>query len=198
MRRVGALALAVAAVSAQAFNGEFPVNPGTYSVSDLVDVISQYYNSYATVLEIQLSEAEASYPGAYEILTSIYGTDDIPDEYDAAYVSKLAEKMIEVGPTTVVDPDANTDTLDSSGTSTEGESEDASSETSEETAEETSENTDTETQDSDEDVFTLTTDDEENTDEDADTSAAYRCSKPLSVLGSIVLTAALGAALGQF
>ncbi|KAJ2696778.1 hypothetical protein FB645_006099 [Coemansia sp. IMI 203386] len=90
---------------------QFEFNPGTYGSSELFDFLSGYYNSYASIWEGQLTSARASLPGAYAQLTSIFNTDAIPETFDAEFVSNLAKEMVEIGHTTVVDPQINSNTL---------------------------------------------------------------------------------------
>ncbi|KAJ2778850.1 hypothetical protein GGI15_004049, partial [Coemansia interrupta] len=100
----------------QLVNAQFEFNPGTYGSSELYVLISGYYNSYASIWEGQLTSAKASLPGAYMQLTSIFNTDSIPATFDPAFVSQLAKEMVEIGHTTVVDPNVNPSTLQFSPT----------------------------------------------------------------------------------
>ncbi|KAJ1722747.1 hypothetical protein LPJ61_005896, partial [Coemansia biformis] len=111
--RLGALALAIHAASAQ-----YQFNPGTYDEGGLYTILAGNYFSYASIWSAQLEDAKASHPGAYSVLTSIYNTDDIPVTPDAAFISHLASEMIEIGHTTVIDPNVNTSTLTFTGRTT--------------------------------------------------------------------------------
>ncbi|KAJ1642916.1 hypothetical protein LPJ64_005266, partial [Coemansia asiatica] len=83
---------------------QFEFNPGTYGSLELFDILSGYYNSYASIWEAQLTSARASLPGAYAQLTSIFNTNEVPQTFDAEFVSHLAKEMVEIGHITVVDP----------------------------------------------------------------------------------------------
>ncbi|KAJ2718829.1 hypothetical protein GGI07_005560, partial [Coemansia sp. Benny D115] len=95
----------------QLASAQFEFNPGTYGSSELYDFLSGYYNSYASIWEAQITSARASLPGAYSQLTSIFNTDSIPDSFDPVFVSHLVQEMIEMGHTTIVDPQINGNTL---------------------------------------------------------------------------------------
>ncbi|KAJ2000402.1 hypothetical protein GGI04_004164 [Coemansia thaxteri] len=107
---VAALTL-VLALALPAAHAQFQFNPGTYDASQLYIQISGFYNSYASIWSMQLAQAKSSLPGAYAELTSIFNTDDIPDSFDPAFVSHLAQEMVIIGHTTVVDPQIAASTL---------------------------------------------------------------------------------------
>ncbi|KAJ2777184.1 hypothetical protein H4R18_005288, partial [Coemansia javaensis] len=96
-------ALAVAAGAATVASAQYLFNPGTLDSEALFEAISADYYSYAAIWNYQLSDAKASHTGAYAVLTSIYGTDEVPAEFDASFVSRLAGEMESIGETTVVD-----------------------------------------------------------------------------------------------
>ncbi|KAJ1943407.1 hypothetical protein GGF37_002663, partial [Kickxella alabastrina] len=103
--------IATLAIIAQTASAQFEFNPGTYSSSELFDIISGYYVSYASIWEGQLTSARASLPGAYMQLTSIFNTDQIPESFNPAFVSKLVQELVEIGHTTVVDAQIDSNTL---------------------------------------------------------------------------------------
>ncbi|KAJ2121383.1 hypothetical protein GGH17_005411, partial [Coemansia sp. RSA 788] len=124
----------------------------------------------------------------------------------------LAEEMIKIGPTTVVDAQINSNTLQFSSTSTKesaaetsasesqnapsssgSDSETADSNASNENNSASNEESSNE-QSSDDDVFTLSN---EESDE-SDTSSAAVNAKQATILGGIVGSLALAAALGYF
>ncbi|KAJ2495668.1 hypothetical protein GGH96_006304 [Coemansia sp. RSA 1972] len=194
------------AVSASA---QFKFDPMGFDSSELEMFLSANYFSYASIWNDQLSQAKASLPGAYSVLTSIYNTDEVPKTYDPAFVENLAEEMIKIGPTTVVDAQVNSNTLQFSSTSTkesaaetsasESHNTSSSSETANSSAS-TQENSSASTEESsgeessDEDVFTLSNEESDG----SDTSSAAVNAKPATVLGGIVGMLALAAALGYF
>ncbi|KAJ2629337.1 hypothetical protein H4R22_003376 [Coemansia sp. RSA 1290] len=182
-----------ALVAAQAANGQFQFNPGTFDASELQLFLSAHYYSYASIWEGQLSEASASLPGAYSILTSIYNTDEIPPTYDADFVSNLAQEMVSIGHTTVVDPQIDSNTLrftpTESGSSGSSEPTQSVSETSD-----SNESTQSASEpQSSEDVFTLSSE-SDNSDTTSDGSSVY--SK--SMCGGLALSMALASALAYF
>ncbi|KAJ2454233.1 hypothetical protein GGF42_003658 [Coemansia sp. RSA 2424] len=109
---VAAALLALPLASAQ-----FQFNPGTYDAAELFIQISGFYTSYAAIWSTQLAQAKSSLPGAYSELTSIFNTDVIPETFDPAFVSHLAQEMVEIGHTTVIDPQIAGSTLVFSRTS---------------------------------------------------------------------------------
>ncbi|KAJ2448577.1 hypothetical protein EV183_005373 [Coemansia sp. RSA 2336] len=196
----------VALVAAQAANGQFQFNPGTFDASELELFLSAHYYSYASIWEGQLSEASASLPGAYAILTSIYNTDEIPQTYNAEFVSNLAEEMVSIGHTTVVDPQVDSNTLrftptesDSSGSSepTHAISETADSSEPTQSISETPDSSEpaqsASDSESDEDVFTLSSD-SDNSDTTSGCSSVY--SK--SMHGVLALSMVLASTLAYF
>ncbi|KAJ2066326.1 hypothetical protein GGH13_005751 [Coemansia sp. S155-1] len=94
-----------------AINAQFQFNPGTYDAAELFIQISGFYTSYASIWSTQLAQAKSSLPGAYSELTSIFNTDSIPESFDPAFVSHLAQEMVEIGHTTVIDPLITASTL---------------------------------------------------------------------------------------
>ncbi|KAJ2520655.1 hypothetical protein H4217_001899 [Coemansia sp. RSA 1939] len=96
---------AVAFAAAQAVGAQFVFDPKTYDSSQLFDLLSGYYEQYAATWENQLTSAKASLPVAYSALTSIFGTDAIPDSFDAEFASHLVSEMLEMGPTTIREPE---------------------------------------------------------------------------------------------
>ncbi|KAJ2135704.1 hypothetical protein IWW43_006020, partial [Coemansia sp. RSA 1935] len=117
----------------------------------------------------------------------------------------LAEEMIKIGPTTVVDAQINSNTLQFSSTSTkesaaetsasESQNAPSSSGSDSETADSSASNEESSNeQSSDDDVFTLSN---EESDE-SDTSSAAVNAKQATILGGIVGSLALAAALGYF
>ncbi|KAJ2094894.1 hypothetical protein GGI09_005155 [Coemansia sp. S100] len=94
-----------------AINAQFQFNPGTYDAAELFIQISGFYTSYASIWSTQLAQAKSSLPGAYAELTSIFNTDSIPESFDPAFVSHLAQEMVEIGHTTVIDPLITASTL---------------------------------------------------------------------------------------
>ncbi|KAJ2860083.1 hypothetical protein GGH94_005727 [Coemansia aciculifera] len=82
-------------------NAQFQFNPGTYDAAELFIQISGFYTSYASIWSTQLAQAKSSLPGAYSELTSIFNTDSIPESFDPAFVSHLAQEMVEIGHTTL-------------------------------------------------------------------------------------------------
>ncbi|KAJ1964540.1 hypothetical protein GGI12_001351 [Dipsacomyces acuminosporus] len=101
----------LAVVAAQAVNAQFKFDPMGYNASELYNFISAKYPAYASAWDKYLSNAKASYTGAYPVLTSFLGAATIPATFDPAFASKLAEKIYSVGPTTIVDPAVNPATL---------------------------------------------------------------------------------------
>ncbi|KAJ2177424.1 hypothetical protein GGF45_003280, partial [Coemansia sp. RSA 551] len=99
-------------------SAQFKFDPMGFDTSELELFLSANYFSYASIWNDQLSQAKASLPGAYSVLTSIYNTDEVPKTYDPDFVENLAEEMIKIGPTTVVDAQINSNTLQFSSTST--------------------------------------------------------------------------------
>ncbi|KAJ2820069.1 hypothetical protein IWW50_005205, partial [Coemansia erecta] len=63
---------------------QFKFDPMSFDTSELELFLSAHYESYAAIWNEQLSDAKASLPGAYSVLTSIYNTDVVPDTYDPA------------------------------------------------------------------------------------------------------------------
>ncbi|KAJ2334301.1 hypothetical protein GGI00_001918 [Coemansia sp. RSA 2681] len=98
-------------------SAQFQFNPGTYDAAELFIQISGFYTSYAAIWSTQLAQAKSSLPGAYSELTSIFNTDVIPETFDPAFVSHLAQEMVEIGHTTVIDPQIAGSTLVFSRTS---------------------------------------------------------------------------------
>ncbi|KAJ2723159.1 hypothetical protein H4S00_002558 [Coemansia sp. D1744] len=208
-------------------SAQFKFDPMGFDTSELELFLSANYFSYASIWNDQLSQAKASLPGAYSVLTSIYNTDEVPKTYDPDFVENLAEEMIKIGPTTVVDAQINSNTLQFSSTSTKesaaetsasesqnapsssgsdsetadsSASNDNSSASNEESSNEESSNEQSSNeessneQSSDDDVFTLSN---EESDE-SDTSSAAVNSKQATILSGIVGSLALAAALGYF
>ncbi|KAJ1965467.1 hypothetical protein GGI12_000738 [Dipsacomyces acuminosporus] len=101
----------LAAVAAQAVNAQFKFDPKGYNASELYNFISAHYPSAEAAWNRYLSNAKASYTGAYPALTSFLGTATIPATFDPVFISNLAEKIYSVGPTTIVDPAVNPATL---------------------------------------------------------------------------------------
>ncbi|KAJ2609059.1 hypothetical protein H4S08_004203 [Coemansia sp. RSA 1365] len=199
MHAVTTLQIITLALTAQVAQAQFQINPGTYDASELYDIISGNYNSYAAIWQDQLSSAKASLPGAYEILTSIYNTDDVPETFDPEFVSDLAEEMVKVGHTTVVDPQVNSNTLifstepagetNGSPESSTEDSIDSESETGKTTPGQEDSSKD---QPSDEDVFTLSNkDSEDDTDNDTGTNGASPNAKPGMLFSDVGLLVAL-------
>ncbi|KAJ2270531.1 hypothetical protein EV176_004276 [Coemansia sp. RSA 451] len=193
-------------------SAQFKFDPMGFDTSELELFLSANYFSYASIWNDQLSQAKASLPGAYSVLTSIYNTDEVPKTYDPDFVENLAEEMIKIGPTTVVDAQINSNTLQFSSTSTKesaaetsasesqnapsssgSDSETADSNASNENNSASNEESSNE-QSSDDDVFTLSN---EESDE-SDTSSAAVNAKQATILGGIVGSLALAAALGYF
>ncbi|KAJ2796524.1 hypothetical protein H4R20_005505 [Coemansia guatemalensis] len=185
MKIVTTLQIAALALATQVAQAQFQINPGTYDASELYDIISGNYNSNAAIWQDQLDSAKASLPGAYSVLTSIYNTDNVPETFDAEFVSNLAEEMIKIGHTTVVDPLVNSNTLVFSTQPTEETSaiseistEDSATSESDVSEESTSGQEDSsEDHSSNEDVFTLSkgdsdSDDDSDDNNDDDTSGA--------------------------
>ncbi|PIA18470.1 hypothetical protein COEREDRAFT_91307 [Coemansia reversa NRRL 1564] len=196
MQIVTKLQIITLALTAQVAQAQFQINPGTYDASELYDIISGNYNSYAAIWQDQLSSAKASLPGAYGILTSIYNTDDVPETFNPEFVSDLAEEMVKVGHTTVVDPQVNSNTLIFS-TEPTGETS-GSPENSSNSESETSEKTtpgqedSSKDQSSDEDVFTLLNEDSEaDSDSDTGTNGASPNTKPGVLFSGVGLLVAL-------
>ncbi|KAJ2195556.1 hypothetical protein IW144_003397 [Coemansia sp. RSA 522] len=208
-------------------SAQFKFDPMGFDTSELELFLSANYFSYASIWNDQLSQAKASLPGAYSVLTSIYNTDEVPKTYDPDFVENLAEEMIKIGPTTVVDAQINSNTLQFSSTSTKesaaetsasesqnapsssgsdsetadsSASNDNNSASNEESSNEESSNEESSNeessneQSSDDDVFTLSN---EESDE-SDTSSAAVNAKQATILGGIVGSLALAAALGYF
>ncbi|KAJ2910022.1 hypothetical protein GGI21_001292 [Coemansia aciculifera] len=98
------LVAAATLLALPAINAQFQFNPGTYDAAELFIQISGFYTSYASIWSTQLAEAKSSLPGAYAQLTSIFNTNAIPEKFDPAFVSHLAQEMVEIGHTTVIDP----------------------------------------------------------------------------------------------
>ncbi|KAJ2791842.1 hypothetical protein GGI18_000846 [Coemansia linderi] len=96
--------IAATLLALPAINAQFQFNPGTYDAAELYIQISGFYNSYASIWSTQLAQAKSSLPGAYSELTSIFNTDSIPESFDPEFVSHLAQEMVEIGHTTVIDP----------------------------------------------------------------------------------------------
>ncbi|KAJ2302877.1 hypothetical protein IWW55_003209 [Coemansia sp. RSA 2706] len=199
MRTFGTRLFITAATAAQAAYGQFQINPGTYDASELQDFLSGNYFSYAAIWEDQLSQAKASLPGAYAILTSIYNTDEIPETYNPTFVSELAKEMVKIGHTTVVDPQVNSNTLQFSSStesaafgSSTAEASDASKETSASDNNSLSKEDSSAEQTSD-DVFTLSSGDAEST----DTSSGSADARP-ALIGRIAASLLLAASFGYF
>ncbi|KAJ2542346.1 hypothetical protein IWW35_005633 [Coemansia sp. RSA 1878] len=209
-------------------SAQFKFDPMGFDTSELELFLSANYFSYASIWNDQLSQAKASLPGAYSVLTSIYNTDEVPKTYDPDFVENLAEEMIKIGPTTVVDAQINSNTLQFSSTSTkesaaetsasESQNAPSSSGSDSETADSSASNDNSSAsndnssasndnssasndnssasneESSDNDVFTLSN---EESDE-SDTSSAAVNAKQATILGGIVGSLALAAALGYF
>ncbi|KAJ1850928.1 hypothetical protein GGH12_006187 [Coemansia sp. RSA 1822] len=209
----------IAAAVVGSASAQFKFDPMGFDTSELELFLSAGYFSYASIWNDQLSQAKASLPGAYSILTSIYNTDEVPKTYDPEFVENLAEEMIKIGPTTVVDAQVNSNTLQFSSTSTkesaaetsasESQNASSSSESNSEAADSSASNDNSSMssqenslsneessgeQSSDEDVFSLSNEEPE----ESDTSSAAVNAKPATVLGGIVGSLALAAALGYF
>ncbi|KAJ2264601.1 hypothetical protein J3F81_006164 [Coemansia sp. RSA 371] len=220
-------AFIAAAAMVGSASAQFKFDPMGFDTSELELFLSANYFSYASIWNDQLSQAKASLPGAYSVLTSIYNTDEVPKTYDPDFVENLAEEMIKIGPTTVVDAQINSNTLQFSSTSTKesaaetsasesqnapsssgsdsetadsSASNDNNSASNEESSNEESSNEESSNeessneQSSDDDVFTLSN---EESDE-SDTSSAAVNAKQATILGGIVGSLALAAALGYF
>ncbi|KAJ1986653.1 hypothetical protein GGI25_006250 [Coemansia spiralis] len=102
--------LFVAVIAAQAASAQFQFDPSTYDSSQLYDFISGYYEQYAATWEAQLTSAKASLPVAYSMLTSIYGTDQIPATFEPSFASHLVGEMLRIGHTTIEEPELETPT----------------------------------------------------------------------------------------
>ncbi|KAJ2077216.1 hypothetical protein H4R24_005258 [Coemansia sp. RSA 988] len=204
MYNVASLQIAAFALAIQVARAQFQINPGTYDASELYDIISGNYNSNAAIWQDQLDSAKASLPGAYGVLTSIYNTDKVPETFDPEFVSDLAEEMIKIGHTTVVDPLVNSNTLifstqPTDETNTSPESSTEGSATSESEASEKPTSADEESpgdHSSNEDVFSLSDGDlEPNDDSDSDTSAANPNTKSCTLLGRFGVAIAVSSIL---
>ncbi|KAJ2120039.1 hypothetical protein GGF48_004254 [Coemansia sp. RSA 921] len=214
-------AFIAAAAMVGSASAQFKFDPMGFDTSELELFLSANYFSYASIWNDQLSQAKASLPGAYSVLTSIYNTDEVPKTYDPDFVENLAEEMIKIGPTTVVDAQINSNTLQFSSTSTkesaaetsasESQNAPSSSGSDSETADSSASNDNSSAsndnssasndnssasneESSDNDVFTLSN---EESDE-SDTSSAAVNAKQATILGGIVGSLALAAALGYF
>ncbi|KAJ1661904.1 hypothetical protein IW140_006335 [Coemansia sp. RSA 1813] len=148
----------------QTAGAQFVFDPKTYDSSQLFDLLSGYYEQYAATWENELTSAKASLPGAYSMLTSIFGTDKIPDSFDAGFASHLVSEMLEMGPTTILESGAAKSTSTDSSSSKESEQSTASHSSTESSTSAT-ENTSTgetsshTTSTSDTNIFTLTSGD---------------------------------------
>ncbi|KAJ1939213.1 hypothetical protein FBU59_004199, partial [Linderina macrospora] len=107
MVRILATALAVAPLAA----AQFAFDPSTYDASVLAGIISARYGQYQQLWEGYLETASTKFPDAYTKLTAYFGTNSIPETYDAAWVSQFAKQMHDAGATTIVDNQVNSATF---------------------------------------------------------------------------------------
>ncbi|KAJ2682260.1 hypothetical protein H4R19_007169, partial [Coemansia spiralis] len=117
MRLSRSCQLGAAVLTAYATHGicaTFSFDPSTYDAEGLYSVLNEHYYQYASIWESQLSLAKVSYTSAYPVLTSIYNTDHIPPTPEPTFLSNLAEEMIKIGTTQVIDPGADASTLSES------------------------------------------------------------------------------------